>query len=63
MKKKQFCSEATIKRQPKKMVKHTQTICRLLPTNCLTVFDHFVRLPLKGLNYNFNDGQKLYLCL
>ena len=23
---------------------HTQTICRLLPTNCLSVFDHFVRL-------------------
>ena len=24
------------------MVKHTQTICRLLPRNCLSVFDHFV---------------------
>ena len=24
------------------MVKHTQTICRLLPTNCLSVFHHFV---------------------
>ena len=23
------------------MVKHTQTIRRLLPTNCLSVFDHF----------------------
>ena len=32
-----------------KMVKHTQTICRLLPTNCLSVFDHFVGLTLKGL--------------
>ena len=31
------------------MVKHTQTICRLLPTNCLSVFDYFVRLALKGL--------------
>ena len=29
------------------MVKHTQTIRRLLPTNCLSVFDHFVRLALK----------------
>ena len=26
---------------PTKMVKHTQTVCRLLPTNCLSAFDHF----------------------
>ena len=32
------------------MVKHTQAIRRLLPTNCLSVFDHFVGLALKGLN-------------
>ena len=32
-----------------KMVKHTGTICRLLPTNFLSVFDHFVRLLLKRL--------------
>ena len=31
------------------MVKHTQTIRRLLLTNCLSVFDHFMRLALKGL--------------
>ena len=31
------------------MVKHTQTIRRLLPTNCLSVFDHFMGLALKGL--------------
>ena len=31
------------------MIKHTQTIRRLLPTNCLSVFDHFVGLGLKGL--------------
>ena len=31
------------------MVKHIQTIRRLLPTNCLSVFDHFVGLALKGL--------------
>ena len=43
------------KRQPHKMVKHTQTIRRLLPTNflmptiCLSVFDHFMLLALKGL--------------
>ena len=33
------------------MVKHTQTIRRNLPTNCLSVFHHFVGLALKGLNY------------
>ena len=31
------------------MVKHTQKIRRQPPTNCLSVFDHFVRLALKGL--------------
>ena len=30
------------KRQPYKVVKHTQTIRRLLPTNCLSVLDHSV---------------------
>ena len=38
-------------RQPHQMVKHTQTIRRLLPTNYLSVFDHFVGLSLKGLDY------------
>ena len=36
------------------MVKHTQTIRWLLPTNCLSVFDHFVELALKGLK-NYSD--------
>ena len=31
------------------MVKHTQTIVGKLPTNCLSIFDHFVGLALKGL--------------
>ena len=31
------------------MIKHTQTIRRLLPTNWLSVFDHFVGLALNGL--------------
>ena len=31
------------------MVKHTQTIRRLLLTNCLGVFSHFVGLALTGL--------------
>ena len=37
------------KHKPHKIVKHTQTIRRLLPTNCLSVLDHFVGLALKGL--------------
>ena len=32
------------------MVKLTQTICGQQPTNCLSVFDHFVGLALKGLD-------------
>ena len=32
------------------MVKHTQIIRRPLPPNCLSVFDHFVGLVLKGLS-------------
>ena len=35
------------KRQPHKMSKHTQTIRRLLSTNCLSVFGHFVALRMK----------------
>ena len=31
------------------MAKHTQTIRWLLPTNCLSVFDHFVGFAVKGL--------------
>ena len=33
------------------MVKQTQTIPRQQPTNCLSVFDHFVGLALKRLNH------------
>ena len=32
------------------MVKHTQAMRLQQPTNCLSVFDHFVGLVLKGLN-------------
>ena len=43
------------------MVKHGQTIRRLLPTNCLGVFDHFVGLVLKGLSFQcVENGQFLY---
>ena len=46
------CEIYHFKRQFHKMIKHTQTICgriRKLLTNCLSVFDHFVALALKGL--------------
>ena len=40
----------TLKKRPSaKMVKHTQTIRRQKPTNCFSVFDHFVGLALKEL--------------
>ena len=39
------------KRKRHKMVKHTQTNRRLLPANCLSVFDQFAVLPLKALSY------------
>ena len=41
-----------LKCQTHKMVKHNETIRRLLPTNCLSVLDHFVGLALKGLKIN-----------
>ena len=37
------------------MVKRTQTIRRQLQTNCLSVFDHFVGLALKGLRENIEQ--------
>ena len=40
------------KRQPNKMVKHTQTIRQLLPMNVLSVSDSFVGLVLKGLMFS-----------
>ena len=38
------------------MVRHTQTIRRLLPTNCSSVFDHFVGVALKGLQKVVDEG-------
>ena len=35
--------------QPHRMVKDTQAIRLQQPTNCLSIFDHFVGLALKGL--------------
>ena len=38
------------------MVKHTQTIRRLLQTNFLSLFDHFVKLRLKGLKLQWSSN-------
>ena len=35
------------------MAKHTQTIRQLLPISCLSIFDHYVRLALKGLTLRY----------
>ena len=43
-----------IKLQPSQNVQ-THLICPLLPTNCLSVFDHFVR-PAALLKRDFNTG-------
>ena len=45
------CNSQPYKRQPREMIKHTQTIRWQLPTNCLSVFDNFVGLALKGLSF------------
>ena len=37
------------------MAKHTQTIPRQFATNCLSMFDHFVGLALKGLKNIFSN--------
>ena len=37
------------------MAKHIHTIRRQQPTNCLSVFDHFVGLALKELGAEFGD--------
>ena len=41
------------------MATHTEAIHRLLPANCLTVFDHFAGLALKGLTH-FIQSESLY---
>ena len=41
------------------MVKHTQTVCWLLPWNCLSVFGHFVGSAFKGLTKTFAHGNSL----
>ena len=42
--------ESTLYTPTHNITKHTQTIRRLLPKKCLSVFDDFVGLALKGLS-------------
>ena len=44
-----------------KMVKHIKTICRQQTTNCLSVFDHFVKLALEGLTINPDESFVMFL--
>ena len=44
------------------MVKHTKTTRRLLPTHCLSVFDHFVGLALKGIKSLQNQQKNRKYC-
>ena len=39
------------------MVKHTQTIRRQFADELFELFDHFVKLALKGLRINRNEGE------
>ena len=57
---------SSLKRQPRKMIKHTETIRRLLLTNCLNAFDHFVGLAIKGLKSGSHPPKKfvfIKICL
>ena len=45
------------------MVKHTQTIRQLFPTNFLKVYDHIVGLALKGLRSQEQFHKILFLYL
>ena len=46
------------------MVKHTQEILRLLPTNCLRVFELFLVLAFKGFKVNKrNSSVRCEICL
>ena len=50
-----------LKCQSHKMIKHTQTIRRQQSMDCLNVFDHFVKLVLKGLKGDIKI-EKFPLC-
>ena len=42
------------------MVKYTKTIRRLLLTNCLSIFDHFVRFAFKELKIDLSYSQEFF---
>ena len=50
------CCKLTL-HQSHKLVKQTPTIRRQKTTDCLRVFDHFVRLALKGLRWQPNHTE------
>ena len=50
-----------LKRQSHKMVNTLKQFVDNLPTNCLTVFYHFVELLLKGLSKIFHEQLSTFL--
>ena len=51
------------KHQSHEMVKHIQIIRRQQPTNCLSVFDQFVKLALKGLGFMQHQLIKIWVAV
>ena len=45
------------------MVRHIQTIRRLLPTNSLSVSDHFVGLAPKGLSFSISSLEEIRIII
>ena len=43
------------------MVKHSETICLLLPKDCVSVFDHFMGFALKGLTQKLLKRERFNL--
>ena len=58
-----FSSTLTLWATALKIVKHTQTIRRKLPTSCFSEFDQFVELTLKGLKQHVVYAKSLKLRL
>ena len=44
---------------PKKLSNTLKQFVGKLPTNCLSVFDHFVKLAFNGLNWGYRSLQKI----
>ena len=50
-----YCSFNPLSANPEKWSNTLKQFVRKFPTNCLSVFDHFMNLALKGLRINEAD--------